>query len=101
MLSEVATGGRLLTAEQRAKLTADVIITKTNVSATDATKRPKGWAELRLKRVMFREHIDRIAGIDEENIMDMHADREILVGSLCSVCCVYSVCHVDCVCYDN
>jgi hypothetical protein len=51
-------------------------------SCVDASKRPPGWADLRLKRVMLLEHIDRIAGIDEANIVDLRADREIKVGRL-------------------
>ena len=61
----------------REKYATVVVITKDNYSAKDSSIRPTGWAELRLKRVMLKEHIDRIAGVDEEMIADMRNDREI------------------------
>lgn len=52
-----------------------LIINTTNYVSHDITKRPDGWFDLRLKRVMLKEHIDRIAGISESVIQDMHAER--------------------------
>ncbi len=63
--------------ERKASTQVKITITKTNFAASDSSRRPAGWIELRLKRVMLKEHIDRIAGIDEESIMDLRSDREI------------------------
>ena len=52
-----------------------IIINSSNYLSHDITKRPDGWFDLRLKRVMLKEHIDRIAGISESVIQDMHAER--------------------------
>lgn len=41
-----------------------------------------GWHELRLRRVMLKEHIDRIVGIDEELIAEMRSDREVAEEAL-------------------
>jgi hypothetical protein len=92
MLTEVSSTGRLAGANSKHDAVT-VIITKANFSSTDSTKRPPGWAELRLKRVMLKEHIDRIAGIDEENILDMRSDREIQVMAIQNL--VYFLCLYD------
>lgn len=76
MITEVMSSGAVLGAGVQSNQ-QKIVITKNNFVANDSTFRPPGWAELRLRRVMFKESIDRIAGIDEENIADMRSDREI------------------------
>ena len=54
-----------------------IIANKSNYLSYDLSKRPHGWFELQLKRVMLKEHMDRIAGIAELVIDDMHAERMV------------------------
>ena len=51
-----------------------------NFKASDPTKRPVFWSEVRIKRVMLKEHIDRIAGVSEAAIADQRPTREIDVS---------------------
>ncbi len=51
-------------------------INEENFLLSDPTKRPNQWAEVRLKRVMLKEHMDRIAGGFEQSIIELRPLRE-------------------------
>ena len=51
-----------------------------NFEAYNPSKRPSVWADIRLKRVMLKEHLDRIGGTQESSIMEKRAGREIDVS---------------------
>ena len=44
-----------------------------------ASKRPVGWAEIRLRRVFLKEWEDRKNGVDEDDILDKRYQRELEV----------------------
>lgn len=45
------------------------------------SKRPPQWTEVRQKRVMLRDHMDRISGFSETRIAEGRALREVDVSS--------------------
>jgi hypothetical protein len=70
--------------KRAATLQQDVVlleINKNNFEASNPLKRPDFWQDIRDKRVMLKEHIDRMAGISEPTILDQRLDREIEVIS--------------------
>jgi hypothetical protein len=60
------------------------------------SKRPDGWNDLRIKRVMLKEHIDRIAGVDEEELLNKRGDREIEVRESCTEILVHIITILSC-----
>jgi hypothetical protein len=60
-----------------------LVITEENFDPRDPSKRPDGWIALRNKRVVVKEQIDRLAGVDEDTIAAMRDDRELEVTVLC------------------
>ena len=77
-------GPKITPAERRRGTTVSnngqgITVTAENYDPKVLSMRPDGWNDLRIKRVMLKEHIDRIAGMDESELMEMRADREIEV----------------------
>ena len=70
------TGGARREDRQQRDKEVKVHVDDSNFLATDITKRPVGWTELRLKRVMLKEHIDRLNGVDEATIIEFRPTRE-------------------------
>lgn len=56
---------------------AGLLVDAENYDPKMLSKRPEGWSQLRIKRVMLKEHIDRLNGVDEETLLTMRGDREI------------------------
>lgn len=78
MVKEVlATGSVADALRQESQPKIPVVITKSNYEAWTLSKRPAGWEELRLKRIMLREHIDRIGGMSEDVIVGLRPEREV------------------------
>jgi hypothetical protein len=80
MLAEVAQFGVVQGARQKdtaSNAKASIQVTKQTFDPNVLSKRPAGWSELRMKRVMLKEHIDRLNGIDEAGIIEMRPEREI------------------------
>ncbi len=48
-------------------------------SFDDTSDRPKGWAEIKLRRVYLKEWEDRKNDLDEDDIMDKRYARELEV----------------------
>ena len=46
----------------------------------DPAKRPQGWFEIRRKRVMVKEQIDRMSGVSEEAIAEFRPSRDLEVS---------------------
>jgi hypothetical protein len=79
MLNEVAMYGQVLSLggyDYSAIQPGDLIISPDTFNAKDPTKRPKGWTEIRFKRILVKEQLSRLNGVDEETIMNMRAKRE-------------------------
>ena len=57
-------------------LISDISFTPDNFNALDPSKRPSNWAELRRKRVMVREHVERLeGGVTEDELKDQRNQR--------------------------
>jgi hypothetical protein len=48
--------------------------------ANDPSRRPSFWAEVKLKRVMLKEHIERISGLSEQSIVAQRFMKEVDVS---------------------
>jgi hypothetical protein len=85
MIEEVKKYGKVLGIEPKSGISSSqskkktTEITRANFEAHDLNKRPEGWSELRLKRIMLKEHIDRIGGTSEDLILEMRPEREVSV----------------------
>jgi hypothetical protein len=55
---------------------SQLVINPSTFDAKDPKKRPLGWYEVRRQRVLVKEQIDRLAGIDEQTIYEMRPQRE-------------------------
>jgi hypothetical protein len=79
MLAEVRRHGQLTGAKKETKkaVAVAVVVTATNYAPDDLQKRPSGWSELRTKRVMLKEHIDRLNGVDEAGIVEKRKLKEV------------------------
>jgi hypothetical protein len=53
----------------------DITITAENFNASDLNMRPEGWKELRLKRVLMKEYVERLEGVPEAAISEKRAQR--------------------------
>ncbi len=51
-------------------------VTVNNFDPNDGGARPPGWTELRDKRILTKDKIDRLLGVSEEVIKDRTAQRE-------------------------
>lgn len=58
-------------------LPSDLIFTPDNFDPADPTKRPEGWIALRQKRIVIKEQIARVGGVDEDTIAAMRDDNEL------------------------
>jgi hypothetical protein len=88
MLSEVASNGALVglggikrnqmrNKFQKMQNVEDILdVTDENFDPNDATKRPKGWATVKLRRVYLKEWNDRKDGLDEDAILSRRYQRE-------------------------
>jgi hypothetical protein len=93
MVKEVATHGKVLGLKtggrkRSATLQQDVStfdINPDNFDAANPAKRPGFWTEVRTKRVMLKEHIDRINGTSESAIVDHRPIKEIDVSCFLSL----------------
>ena len=60
-------------------LTADrriaIFINETNFDKNDEKVRPSGWSDLRSRRVLARERVDRLVGVSNDKIMGLHDER--------------------------
>jgi hypothetical protein len=45
---------------------SDLVITTHNYDSRNPSKRPAGWSDIKAKRILLLEKIDRTHGIDEE-----------------------------------
>jgi hypothetical protein len=74
--------------------------TPENFRLGDPKIRPDTWTEIRGKRVNLKEHIDRINGIPEHDIVLLRSSREIDVRVLPplppSYCCLTDECSLSC-----
>lgn len=78
MLAEVRQHGQILgIKEVKRPVVAAVVVSADNYSPDDLQKRPSGWRELRTKRVMLKDHIDRLNGVDEASIVEKRKLKEI------------------------
>jgi len=55
----------------------DLEINQNTYDPNDPNKRPDGWLEVRMKRILIKEQKDREIGIDEDTIQAARAQREI------------------------
>ena len=55
---------------------SELDINKNTFDPNDRNKRPEGWQEVLMKRVIKKDQADREAGIDEDTILAGRADRE-------------------------
>lgn len=53
-----------------------VEVSRINYEPWNLAKRPPNWLNLRLKRVMLREHIERIGGVNEDVTASQRAEKE-------------------------
>jgi hypothetical protein len=94
MEEEVVAHGKVLGVKEpgrrrAASLQQDVVtleINEDNFDAADPKKRPATWSDLRNKRVMLKEHIDRIGGVSETAIIAKRLTREIDVSLYSNPC---------------
>ena len=85
MLSEVAQFGTVLGLKaggrkRSATLSQDAAeldVNADNFDAPNPEKRPPFWVEVRTKRVMLKEHMDRINGMSESSISDLRPVKEV------------------------
>ena len=56
------------------------ITTSLDFDPQNPHQRPKGWAEIKLRKVYLKEWQDRKDGLDEEDIMAKRYDRELEVS---------------------
>jgi hypothetical protein len=66
---------------------SQLIINAQTFDPKDPKKRPVGWFEIRRQRVLVKEQVDRLNGVDEQTIIDMRAQREKDVS--CVRLCVF------------
>ena len=54
----------------------DVTVTAQDFDPLNPDKKPKGWADIKLRKVYMKEWQDRKDGVDNEDIMDRRYQRE-------------------------
>lgn len=58
--------------------------------ANDPGRRPSFWAEVKLKRVMLKEHVERISGLPEQTIVSQRFMKEVEVSQCDEILIIYS-----------
>jgi hypothetical protein len=58
-------------------------ITRTNFKAEDPNKRPEYWKEVRMRRIVVKEYVDRLEGLDEATLKEKRAMRIVEVPNYC------------------
>ena len=84
MLAEVAANGTVLGLKaggrkRSASLSQDMAeldVNAENFYPATLSKRPAFWVEVRTKRVMLKDHMDRINGMTESSISDSRPRKE-------------------------
>jgi hypothetical protein len=79
MLKEVEMYGEVLNVTGTISAT-DLLTNDKNFDAADVAKRPPGWLDLRLKRVLLREFIDRSQGKSDLAIFEARAQKFLAVS---------------------
>lgn len=64
------------------ELTKSVEITSKDLHPTDPSKKPMGWADIKLRKVYLKEWQDRKDGVDEDEIISRRFKRELEVHML-------------------
>lgn len=85
MLDEVAKHGTVLGLKASGRKrsatlsqdAAELDVNSDNFDAPNPAKRPVFWVEVRTKRVMLKEHMDRISGLPESSISDSRPIKEV------------------------
>jgi hypothetical protein len=72
MMKEVETFGQTLIVET----TTDLVINEDTFDPRNLSKRPKGWADLKLLRFQAREHMEISNGADERFLLQSRAKRD-------------------------
>ena len=61
---------------------SEILITPVNFDPQDIHKRPKNWNDVRMKRVLIKEYVDRLEGVSEEQIREnRHRNLELVSSS--------------------
>ncbi len=81
MLGEVATSGAVTVLAGALPVDSRVRASQLDLrpavfDPADPAKRPAGWFEVRRQRVLVKEQIDRLNGVEEETIFEMRPRRE-------------------------
>jgi hypothetical protein len=81
MVAEVTKYGNSLCLARRGNASnsvqaSDLVFSETTFLASDPSRRPYGWLELRGKRIYAREQVDRRAGVPEEKLKASRSTRE-------------------------
>ncbi len=83
MLQEVETYSTLLGLagpfDEQNRLVNDVMVTEKNYDPKVASKRPPGWSDLRLKRVLAKEKVDRSNGVSDVDILESRPQTIIMI----------------------
>jgi hypothetical protein len=58
----------------------DIEITAKDFDPNNPNQRPKGWADIKLRKVYLKEWQDRKDGVDEDEIMNRRYQRELEVS---------------------
>lgn len=88
MLEEVAATGAVTALQGAHRDTprvkaSQLVISPATFDPRDPSKRPGGWFEVRRQRVLVKEQLDRLDGVDEETIFEMRPRKEEEVFCAC------------------
>jgi hypothetical protein len=53
----------------------DILIDSSNFAANDPHKRPEFWKEVRMRRILVKEYVDRLEGLDEDTMKEKRNHR--------------------------
>ena len=75
---------------------ADFALSPLNFSVDDSNLRPEYWKEVRMRRILVKEYVDRLEGLDEATLKEKRAKRIIEVIILSHYRCSFSIIIVIC-----
>lgn len=79
MLNEVAKHGQVLSLggyDYSSVQPGDLFFDEDEFNPRDPSARPKGWFEVRTKRVLIKEQMARLNGMDDDQLASLHEQRE-------------------------